>query len=502
MSKEVFSGKSAMDSMIIGLNKCADTVGATLGACGKNVYIDGGIPKITNDGATIANEFVLEDKLENAGAYVVRNCSAQTNDDAGDGTTTTTVLVQSIIQEALKRPENAMIVKESLKEAGDKILKILAKKAIKIEKKDIEQVALISAEDKTLAKLITEIINKLGEKAVINVEDSKTFETNYEIVDGFEAHVGFMSPTFITDKKTAKAIHSDIAVLCSEKKIANIGDIAPIFEMLKKEGINSAVIVAEDIDDSMLGIFVASNQVGTFKSVVIRATSLLLEDIAGATGAKLISNSTGINFQNFQKEHLGYAKKVVCDANKTLFIGDGVQAKAYADELEWKAETEPNMYTARNIKQRVARLRGGIAQLRIGASTDFEREYLKDKAVDAVKAVQSALEEGIVEGGGITLYRIANEMKAKTIGEEILKKSLTAPIRKIIENSGKDYTEVIKNLPEGMGYDVKNDKYVDMLKEGIIDPAKVERCALENAVSSAGTFITTTAVITDYVEPK
>lgn len=502
MSKEVTFDKSAMDKMMVGLNKCADAVGSTLGPKGKNVYLDGGIPKITNDGATIANEIVLEDKLENAGAYVVRNCSAQTNDDAGDGTTTTSVLVQAIIQEALKRPENAMEVKTSLKEAGDKVLKILAKKSIKIEKKDIEKVALISAENPELAKLITEIVNKLGDKAVINVEDSKTFSTTYEVVDGYEAHVGFMNQAFITDKKTSKAIYNDIFVLCTEKKISNIADISVIFEMFKKEGINQVVIVCDDIEDSMLGMFVANKNMGTFNALVIRATSLLLEDIAGAVGAKTISNTTGVTFQNFKKEHLGYAKKVISDANKTIFMGDGIFSKKYADQLEAKANGEPNMYTAKNMKQRVAKLRGGIAQLKIGASTDFEREYLKDKAVDAVKAVQSALEEGIVEGGGMTLYKIASDLKAKTIGEQILKKALTAPLRKIIDNAGKDYAEIIKNLPATHGYDAKNDKYVDMIKSGIIDPSKVERCAIENAVSAASVFITTQVLITDYVEPK
>jgi len=500
MSKQVHSGKEAMSKVLIGLNKCADTVGSTLGPCGKNIFIDGGIPKITNDGATIANEIVLEDKLENAGSYTVRNVSAQTNDDAGDGTTTTSVLFQSIVNESLKRPENAMAIKSSLKEAGNKILKILAKKSVKIDKNDIEKVAFISAENKELAKLISQIIDKLGDKAVINVEDSRTFFTEYEIVEGYEANVGFMSSDFITDKRQSKAVYSDIPVLCSEKKISNISDISPIFEMFKKENIGSCVIVCDDIDDGLLGMFVANNKMGTFKTIIIKASSLLLEDIAGTVGSTIISNSTGVSFHNFDKVHLGYAKKVISDANKTLFIGDGVASKVYAKDLEARANGEPNMYTARNMHQRVAKLKGGIAQLKIGASTDFEREYLKDKAVDAVKAVQSALEEGIVEGGGMTLWKIASEMKPKTVGEEILKKALTSPLRKIIENAGKDYAEIIRNLPKDMGYDAKNDKYVDMIKAGIIDPSKVERCALENSVSSASTFITTESFITDYVK--
>lgn len=520
MSKEVYFGTEAMKKMVVGLNKAAEAVGGTLGPCGLNVFLDQGIPKITNDGATIANEIILEDKLENAGAYIIRNTSSQTNDDAGDGTTTTAVLVQALVQEALKRPENSMRVMESLKQAGDKILKILSKKSIKLDKKDIEKVALISSENKELARLITEIVTKLGDKAVINVEDSKTFSTDYEIVDGYTAHVGFMSPKFITEKSTAKAIYKDVPVMCVEKKISTLADISSIFNSFafktNKDGqiltdlqgkpianenpITSCVIVCEDIDDSMLGVFVDSFRLKTFSALVIRATSLLLEDISGYVGAKTISSANGITFQNFDRKYLGFCKKVICDANKTTFIGNGFSHKEYVKELTAKADGEPNMYTEKNMRQRIAKLAGGIAVLRIGASTDFEKDYLKYKAEDAIKAVQSALEEGIVEGGGMTLYRIASELKPKTIGEEILKIALTAPLRKIVQNAGKDYAEIIKNLPPKQGYDAKNDTYVDMIKNGIIDPSKVERCALENAVSASSTFITTHCIITDFVK--
>lgn len=513
MSKQVFSDKESLAKVLKGLNIAGDAVGETLGPCGTNVFLDQGIPKITNDGATIANETVLEDKLENIGAYIIRNTSAQTNDDAGDGTTTTAVLVQSIVNESLKRPENPMRIRESLQQAGIKILKTLKTKSKKLDKKDIEKVALISAEDKNLAKLITEIIEKLGDKAVINVEDSKTFSTEYEITDGYEVHLGFMSPKFINDKKTAKAVYIDIPILCTEKKISNIADIGKIFndfaftvkdgqKVSHPEPITSCVIVCDDIDDSMLGMFVANFEMKTFNALVIKATSLFLEDIAGYTGATLISNSTGVNFQNFTRKHLGFCKKVVSDANKTLFIGNGFSHKQYVKELETKADGEPNMYTQRNMKQRIAKLKGGIAVLKIGASTDFDRDYLKYKAEDTVKAVQCAIEEGVVEGGGMTLYRIASDLKPKTIGEEILKKSLTAPLRRIIENAGQDYAEIIKNMPEGMGYNAKNNTYVDMIKVGIIDPMKVERVAIENSISAASTFITTKTFICEYAEHK
>lgn len=500
---EIHFRKEAIEKMLSGLDKAANAVGGTLGPKGLNVYIDDPyIPKITNDGATISRHITFKDKLENAGAYLIKNTSNQTNDDAGDGTTTTSVLTQAIVHECIKRPENAMMIKESLKIAGDSVLKTLTSRAIKIGKKDIEKVALISAENPELAKLITEIIKRLGEKAVINVEDSKTFATEYEIVDGYEAPVGFMSPHFINDKKTGKAVFTEVPVLVVDKKIANIQDIATIFDQFKKEQINQCVIVCDDIDDSILGLLVMNKNMGTFNSLVIRATPETLKDIEGATGATAISSSTGVTFQNVKLEHLGKARKVVCDAGKTLFLGDGIASKLYAEELERALDNEPNMYIQNKIKERVARLRGGIAVLRIGAPTDLEREYLKYKAEDAVKATQAALEEGIVEGGGMALWRIASELTPKTVGEEILKKALTSPLKKIIENAGKDYAEVIKNMPDGDGYDAKNDKYVDMIEAGIIDPAKVERCVVENSVSASSTFITTFAVISLIDDPK
>lgn len=499
MPKKVSFG--SLEKMIKGLDIVANAVGGTMGPKGRNVYLmDAMTPKIINDGVTIANKIILEDPEEDAGAYVIRNVSGQQLDDVGDGTTTVSVLTQALVHECLKRPENAMEVKTSLKEAGDKVLKILARISKKLPKEDIEKVALISSEDKQIATLITEIINKLGEKAIVNVEDSKTFATEYEIVDGYEANVGFMSPHFITDKKASRAIYQDVPILVVEKKVSNLTDISPIFEMFKKEGISSCVIICEDIDDSMLGVFVNSRIMGTFNGLVIRATGWLLQDIEGATGAKMISNTNGVTAQNFKKEYLGFAKKVVCNANTTLFTTDGISAKQYANLLDMQAENDPNHFSAKKVKERVAKLKGGIAVLRIGASTDFERDYLRLKAEDSVKAVQAALAEGIVEGGGMALWRIGQELEAKTIGEQILKKVLGAPFRKIIENAGKDYTEIARQLNYGdelFGYDAKKDEIRDLVKEGIIDPTKVERCALENAISATSIFITTFCTITD-----
>lgn len=512
MKKEVIF--NPIPKMLVGLDKAADAVCGTLGPKGRNVLIDDQtFPKIINEGGTIAFNIVLEDRVENAGANVIRNTTAQTTDDAGDGRSTTAALIKELAHACVERPENPMEIRESLNKAGVKVLKEIVKKSKKISKDDVEKVAYISSEDKEVARLIGEIVNKLGEKAVINVEDSKTFATDYEITDGYEASVGFMSPRFITDKKSAKAIYQDIPVLCTEKKISNISDVSKIFDDFAfeiKDGrkiphsnpITSCVIVCDDIDDSMLGMFVQNFEMKTFNILVIRATSLLLEDIAGYTGAKIISNTTGINFQNFKREHLGFAKKVISTANKTLFIGNGFSHKQYVKELQSKADGEPNMYTKENMEKRIAKLSGGIAVLRIGAPTDYEREYKKPKAEDAVRAVKGALEEGVIEGGGMTLWRIAQEMNPKTVGEIVLKKALVAPLKWIIKNAGLDYSEIVMNLPEGMGYNAKSNKYEDLIKAGVQDPTKVERCALENAISSVGMFITTNAVIIDAKDEK
>ena len=500
MSKKITTGKQAMEKLLTGLNLAADIVGATIGPKGRNTFInDPYTPKITNDGYTIAKNVLLDDPEEDLGAYVIRNVAGQQNDDVGDGTTTVSILTQAIVEEILKRPENVMEIMMSLKEASDKVVTKLRKKAIKITKEETEKVALISAENAQLAKMISEIINKLGEKAVINVEDSKTLLTDYEIVDGYEAPVGYMSPWFITDKKTSRAIYQDVPVLVTEKKISNAVDIIPILELLTKQKIGACIVVCDDIDEPMLGTFVFNKNHGTFNSIVIKATGDTLKDIAGAVGATIVSDSTGLKFQDVTMDHLGRAKKIVSDANKTLFIGSGEDAREYSNQLEAKLESEPNMWIKKKIEERIAKLRDGIAVLRIAAPNDLEREYLKLKAEDAVKAVQAALEEGIVEGGGMALWRIAQDMEPRTVGEEILKKAMVSPLKKIIENCGKDYADIVASLyySEVEGYNAKTDEQVNLIEAGIMDPAKVERCALMNAVSAASTLCTSYGIITD-----
>jgi len=502
MTKIVTFNPSALDKMRTGINIVADAVGKTIGPRGTNVFIDNEVqPKFTNDGHSIAHHITLSDKLENAGAWVVRNACAQTNDDAGDGTTTTAVLLRAIIDECLARPENKVQIMQSLMEAKKKVLKELKKQAKPIKQEDVISVARISAENEMLAQLVTEVIGKVGPKAVITVEDRQDgFESDYKLVQGYEAHVGFMSPYFRNDPNKARALYTHIPVLCTAKRMGTVNDLK-FFDKLAKEGINELVIVAEEIEPSILGIFVATKISGKMNLLVIKAAGPLLEDIAAATGATLISDETGVNFENFEVKHLGKADKVICEEKKTIFTSGAPSAKKQADRLELFANDNPNQFEAKRLRERAAKLKGGIAVIRIGAHTDAERNYLRDKADDTVHSVQSALEEGVVAGGGMALYNIASKSKGKTIGDSILRVSLTAPLRRIIENAGKDYAQILTNLPEGQGYDAKKDCYSDFFKEGILDPLKVERAALENSIATAAHFITTHCAITDYVEP-
>lgn len=504
MAKDVTFNPIALAKMRKGIDIVAEAVGGTLGPRGRNVFVDDPVsPKFTNDGASIAHHITLTDKLENAGAWVAKNACAQTNDDAGDATSTTVVLLKAVVDECFERPENKMLVMQSLLEAKKKVLEALKKQSKTITQKEVINVARISAENEELAQLVTEVVGKVGPKAVITVEDRQDgFETDYKLVQGYEAHVGFMSPYFRNEQNKARAVHTDIPVLCTAKKLGTVQDLK-MFDKFSEAGINSLVIVAEEIEPQILGIFVATHATGKMQLLVIKAQGPLLEDIAAATGATVISDETGVTFDNLDpKKHLGMAKKVLCEEKKTVFISGSPTATKQAKRLEEFATLNPNQLEAKKLRERAAKLKGGIAVIRIGAHTDAERNYLKDKAEDTVHSVQSALEEGVVEGGGIALYRISESLRGSSVGEETLRRALSAPLRQIVLNAGKEYATVIKNLPANHGYDAKKDCYCDFFKEGILDPTRAERCALENAISTAAHFITTHASITEAEEKK
>lgn len=464
-----------------GLAKAANAVGSTIGPDGRNVFIgDPFSPKMTNDGARIADAISIEDPVENVGAFLVKNCAAKTNDDVGDGTTTTVVLLQAILEECRKRPENPSVIRRSLNEAVKEATKLLKKKAVPITKKDVKEVALISGEYEDLAQIIHDIINKLGGDAHISVEDSQTYETSYEIVEGYEAKVGFVSPWFSTNSKTQKAEYDDIPIFVSSKKIGNVQNIAPLTGELTKMGIHHCAFFVPEIDEKVLAVLIANKIQGKFDSVVVRANKEELEDIAGATGAVPLGEESGVDFTNLKTAHLGKAHKLTVDAHTTVIIADSINAIIRASELDVKAEEEPNQFLKQRIKERAARLRGKIGIIKIGAKNDLSREHKKDKAEDAIKAVPAALEGGLVEGAGKAWVRVADELKGKSIGEQILKKALKRPYEKILENSG--------GLPED---------------EAVVrDPAKVECVALENAVEAASIFITTSYAIIEEEKGK
>lgn len=483
-----------------GLNETVDTVKSTLGPKGRNVFIDDQMePKITNDGVTIANSISFEDAEENAGAYLVKNTSGQTNDNAGDGTTTTAILLQATIAEALKRPENPMEVRASLMYAVKDVVKDLKKLSVPVKtSKQIQQIATISSESEEHGKMITEIIDKVGKDGIITIEDSRTFTTDYEIVEGYEAMVGFMSPHFITDPKEAKAIYEKVPVAVFEHKIDTLADIKYLYEVLKAEGLNSIVLVCHDIDNSVLGTLIMNKLQGNVNTLVIRAAHPdFLDDIASTVGATVIAQRTGVPYDQISMLHLGTADKVISSEKKTIFFSKKSRSLVQSKRLRQLADNTENTYEKSKLLERAAKLEGQIAVIRVGAPTDMEKWYLKHKLEDAVNATQSAIEEGIVEGGGMALYRIGERIKPVTIGEHILKRVLNSPLRTIIENAGLDYTDILLNMPEGRGYDAHTGKYVDLITSGIIDPTKVERCALENAVSTAATFVTTTAIIVE-----
>lgn len=502
MATDIKFGVEAREKMMVGFDKACDAAGATLGPCGRNVYIDDAVvPKITNDGHTIVSKLVLNDKLENMGAKIVQSSCARTVDEAGDGTTTTAVLLQAIMKEALKRPENPMIVRKSLLEALPKVVSEIKRHSKKIGVKDIKKVALISSEDEVLATAISDIINKVGADSVITIEDALDNTTSYSTTDGYELYSGFLDPRFINKEGKAQCVMENVAVVVSEKKISAMVDLMAILTKCQEAGVSECVFIVEDIDTAVLGQLVVNKMLGRFSSVVIRAVGDSLKDVEACVGATRISDSTGISFQTFSVNHFGRCKKVIANHQKTLFMPeDSKKSRAYATMLREKAAEERNQFIRDRIIRRASQMTGGVAVLKIG-SPDFNREYLKDKADDAVKASKSALEEGIVEGGGMCLYRIAEAIKPTTVGLAILKNALSAPLRKILENAGLDYASIVKSMPDGFGYDAKEGTYKLFIESGIIDPTKVERCAVTNAVSNAANLITSHASIYEYSEP-
>lgn len=498
MSKKILFGEDAREKIKIGIDTVVKAVAGTLGPKGANVFIDNEMmPRITNDGKTIALSITLEDKFENLGAWIVKNAASQTDEVAGDGTSSTSVLLKAIIDEAQKRPESPMQVKRSLIEAGKIVAEMIKKDSKQIKDRQITAVATISSESEDIGELIGEVIGKVGKHTPITVEENMNPIITYEIVDGLEVKAGAMLVG------EAEAIIQDAVVFVTDKKINSLGDIMKLMEILEKKAVTSPVFVVPDLDEVVFKLFMKGKEKGLFNALIIRAKGFELHDIASCTGATIISSATGLDFKDIEERHLGFATKIVATDRKTLIqaLASEIRAKAITT-LQQQINKTTNIYERQALSKRADALTGGIAIIKVGAFTDTEREYQKYKIEDAVNATKSALDEGIVEGGGMCLYRISNKLKGKSIGEKILRKALKEPLHAIIENCNEDYSDIIKRMPLYKGYDAKNNKFVDMMKVGIIDPTKVTRSAFQNALESAANYITMEVAIAEQNNEK
>ena len=478
-----------------GVDIVAKAVVSTIGPKGRNVFIDNDwSPSVVNDGVTIANRISLPDKFENMGAFVVKQAASATNDGAGDGTTTTTCLLQSIVEEGFKASENPMEIKKTLTEAADDAVTLLNE-----YKKDITnteqlvQVGTIAAENLADGQIISDVITEVGKDGVVIVEETSQVETNYEIVHGLQIDEGFLAREMATHSDRLVAEYDDqVPVVCIIQKVTVISELRAIFEALEEAGLKRLCLFVKEIDPIVVGILV-HNQ-ANFRTLVVQMKEEEIEDIASIVGASIVSEKVGLNFDDFKIENFGDAKKVIATPKKTTIIGTQVPTSKI-NELESQRDLTKNEYEKEKITKRVGRLTGGLAVIRVGAYTEMEMRHRKLKIDDAVNATKAALKEGIVDGGGVTLYRIAQKLEPKTVGHRILKIALETPIRQIISNAGGNADEILSQITEENGYDANKGEIVNMFEAGIIDPVLVERLSIKNAVSEGGTVITTAAAI-------
>jgi len=525
MSKEIAYDTKARATLKKGVDKLANAVRVTLGPKGRNVVIEKkfGAPTVTKDGVTVAKEIDLEDQLENVGAQMLREVASKTSDIAGDGTTTATVLAQSIIAEGLKNVTagaNPMEIKKGIDLAKNNVIEFLSKISKDIpDSNQIAQVATISAnDDQEIGSKIPEEMDKVGKDGVITVEESKTAETYLEFVEGMQFDRGYLSPYFVTNSDSMEADLEDPYVLVHDKKISNMKDLLPLLEKVVQAG-KPILIIAEDIEGEALATLVVNKLRGTFKVLAVKAPGFgdrrkaMLEDIAILTGATVISEEQGYKLENATLEYLGSCKKVVSDKdNTTLVNGSGGKnaIKARVNEIRVQIEKTTSDYDKEKLQERLAKLSGGVAVLNVGAATEVEMKEKKARVDDALHATRAAVEEGIVAGGGVALLRASLQLDdikttaSEKVGVDIMKRALEGPIRQICENAGLESSIIVQKVLEGkndFGFDARNEKYVNMFKAGIIDPAKVARVAVENAASISGLLLTTEAAITEKPEP-
>ena len=526
MAKHIKFDIEARDGLKRGVDALANAVKVTLGPKGRNVIIGKsfGAPQVTKDGVSVAKEIELDDELENMGAQMVKEVASKTNDLAGDGTTTATVLAQAIVKEGLKNVAagaNPMDLKRGIDKAVEAIVKDLDKQSQKVgsDSDKIKQVAAISANnDDTIGDLIAKAFGKVGKEGVITVEEAKGMETYVDVVEGMQFDRGYLSPYFVTDSDKMIADLENPYILLFDKKISNLQEILPILEPVAQSG-RPLLIIAEDVEGQALATLVVNKLRGGLKIAAVKAPGFgdrrkaMLEDIAILTGGVVISEERGFSLENADLTMLGTAETVTIDKDNTTIVnGEGKAAdiKARVNQIKAQIETTTSDYDKEKLQERLAKLAGGVAVLYVGAASEVEMKEKKDRVDDALHATRAAVEEGIVAGGGValvrakkTLEKITTENLDETTGVQIVNKAIEAPLRTIVENAGGEGSVVINKVLEGkkdFGYDAKTETYVDMLKAGIIDPKKVTRIALENAASVAGMILTTECALVDIKE--
>ncbi|MEP7284761.1 MAG: chaperonin GroEL [Chloroflexota bacterium] len=531
MSKQLIFSEEARRSLKRGVDKLADAVTTTLGPKGRNVALDKkfGAPTVTHDGVTVAKEIELEDPYENMGAQLLKEAATKTNDIAGDGTTTATVLAQTIVNEGLKNVAagaNPMLLKRGIEAATEKVAQAIRDMAVEINtKEEIASVAAISAQDREIGDLIAEVMDKVGKDGVITVEESKGLEFETEYVEGMQFDRGYISPYFITATDSMESVITEPYILINEKKISAAQDIVPILEKLVQIGRRELVIIAEDIDGEALATLVLNKLRGMLNVLAVKAPGFgdrrkaMLQDIAVLTGGTVISEDVGRKLETVTLNDLGRAAKVVSTKDDTTVVdgaGDEKAIKGRIAEIKVEIDNSTSDYDREKLQERLAKLSGGVAVIRVGAATEVELKEKKHRVEDALSATRAAVEEGIVPGGGVALINALSSLDNlkldyddENTGISILRRALEAPMRKIAANAGQDGAVIIQSVRRAqeekkdpkIGYDVISGNFVNMIEAGIIDPAKVTRGALENAASIAAMILTTEALITDIKEP-
>jgi chaperonin GroEL len=530
MAKQLIFSEEARRKLSLGMEQLADAVSTTLGPKGRNVAIDKkfGSPTITHDGVTVAKEIELEDPFENMGAQLLKEAATKTNDIAGDGTTTSTVLAHTVVVEGMKNlaaGANPMLLKRGIEAATKVVSEAIKDQAIEVTTKEsIANVASISAQDREIGELIAEVMDKVGKDGVITVEESKGLEFETEYVEGMQFDRGYISPYFITDPESMEASIENAYLLIHDKKISAAQDIVPVLEKLVQIGKRDLVIIAEDIDGEALATLVLNKLRGMLNVVAVKAPGFgdrrkaMLQDIAILTGATVISEETGRKLDSATIEDMGQAEKVVITKDDTTIVGgkgDSAQIKGRIEQIRVEIDKSTSDYDREKLQERLAKLSGGVAIIRVGAATETELKEKKHRVEDALSATRAAVEEGIVPGGGVALINAISSLddmemdnEDASIGVNIVRKSLTLPMRMIAENAGKDGSVILENVRreqekqknQRVGYNVITEEYIDMVKDGVIDPVKVTRGALENATSIAAMILTTEALITDIPE--